>query len=168
MATAVTLKESDGTEIYPVTDISLVNNGIHADAIDVATPVPPVETAMIADGAVTNAKLDWSNIVETVSVSSYITPASGYTLSDTFGYRIGKIVILCFSFQGTIVSGENVIGSCSNNFACDFFGAGRVARWQGGTDNTAITVMCIPGGNCRIYSPAANTQGMATVILVET
>lgn len=127
-----------------------------------------VATAKLADGAVTNAKLDWSNIVETVSVSSYITPASGYTLSDTFGYRIGKMVILCFAFHGTIVSGENVIGSCSNNFACDFFGAGRVARWQGGTDNTAVTVMCIPGGDCRIYSPAANTQGMATVILVET
>lgn len=59
MATAVTLKESDGTDIYPVTDISLVNNGIHAvDAIP-TTEVPPVTTSMIEDGAVTSAKIDW-------------------------------------------------------------------------------------------------------------
>lgn len=57
MATAVTLKEPDGSEIYPVTDISLVNNGIHAVDIEATTPVPAVETAMIADGAVTPAKL---------------------------------------------------------------------------------------------------------------
>lgn len=57
MATAVTLKESDGSEIYPVTDISLVNNGIHAVDIEPTTPVPAVETAMIADGAVTAAKI---------------------------------------------------------------------------------------------------------------
>lgn len=77
MATAVTLKESDGSEIYPVTDISLVNNGIHAVDIEATTPVPAVETAMIADGAVTtdklganavtSAKIDWSTVGSTSS-----------------------------------------------------------------------------------------------------
>ena len=62
MATAVTLKESDGSEIYPVTDISLVNNGIHAVDIEATTPVPAVETAMIADGAVTAAKINWATV----------------------------------------------------------------------------------------------------------
>lgn len=67
MATAVTLKESDGSEIYPVTDISLVNNGIHAVDIEATTPVPAVETAMIADGAVTGEKLSSTAVARTVT-----------------------------------------------------------------------------------------------------
>lgn len=62
MATAVTLKEADGSEIYPVTDISLVNNGIHADDIVPATQVPPITTGLIQDNAVTDAKIDWSTV----------------------------------------------------------------------------------------------------------
>ena len=52
MATAVTLKKPDGTEIYPVTDISLVNDGIHAVDIEATSSVPPISNDMI----------DWSTI----------------------------------------------------------------------------------------------------------
>lgn len=47
MATAVTLKESDGSEIYPVTDISLVNGGISAHDILPASSVAPITSSMI-------------------------------------------------------------------------------------------------------------------------
>lgn len=65
MATAVTLKESDGTEIYPVTDISLVNGGIHADNILPASSVAPITTDQIQDGAVTSPKIDWTTVTTT-------------------------------------------------------------------------------------------------------
>lgn len=92
MATAVTLKESDGSEIYPVTDISLVNNGIHAVDIQATTPVPSVETAMIADGAVTDAKIDWSSMTVT---SGAATVNSTYITHGGIAWRkIGRIVFL--------------------------------------------------------------------------
>lgn len=48
MAKAVTLKDSNSEEVYPVTDISLVNGNI--------------DTGRIADGAVTSSKIDWSTL----------------------------------------------------------------------------------------------------------
>ena len=59
MATkAVTLKNSNDDTVYPVTDISLVNGGIFADTIAPVEAGEQIETAMIADGAVTEAKID--------------------------------------------------------------------------------------------------------------
>ena len=119
MATAVTLKESDGSEIYPVTDISLVNNGIHAVDIEATTPVPAVETAMIADGAVTsakiadgtiatgdiangavtNAKIDWSTVPSTytdcTTTGAQKTPSNGTCKIC----KIGKIVNLQVNYN---------------------------------------------------------------------
>lgn len=61
MATkAVTLKNSNDDTVYPVTDISLVNGGIFADTIAPVEAGEQVETAMIADGAVTEAKIDYA------------------------------------------------------------------------------------------------------------
>ena len=109
MATAVTLKKPDGTEIYPVTDISLVNNGIHAVDIEATTPVPAVETAMLADGAVTSAKIDWS----TVSSSNWnITKDSTYVdtteqvVVRTSPYGIAFVNVL-FKLKATISANVN-------------------------------------------------------------
>ena len=97
MATAVTLKESDGSEIYPVTDISLVNNGIHAVDIEATTPAPAVETAMIADGAVTGAKLDFLSAAGTAVIK---------TVSDLSGAR--KAI---YYADGTLIAVRRVTGS---------------------------------------------------------
>ena len=48
MAKAVTLKNNNNEEVYPVTDLSLVNGNI--------------PTGRIADGAVTSAKIDWTTL----------------------------------------------------------------------------------------------------------
>src|SRR5574344_2010699 len=48
MAKAVTLKNNNNEEIYPVTDISLVNGNI--------------STGRIADNAVTSDKIDWATL----------------------------------------------------------------------------------------------------------
>ena len=77
MAKAVTLKNNNNEEVYPVTDLSLVNGNI--------------PTGRIADNAVTSDKIDWTTIApywKTVatSTSSNVTLPAGYRL-----YRIRLI-----------------------------------------------------------------------------
>ena len=120
MATSVTLKESDGTEIYPVTDISLVNGGIHAVDIEATTPVPAVETAMIADGAVTtakldsgavtNAKVDWSTItssyVAITKNTSYVGNIEAITVRSLGNGLV--FVSIIFKLSANVTAGSNV------------------------------------------------------------
>lgn len=75
MATAVTLKKPDGTEIYPVTDISLVNDGIHAVDIETTSSVPPITSSLI----------DWSSMEHwsiTLSENKTVTQGSAYNYVD--------------------------------------------------------------------------------------
>lgn len=73
MAKAVTLKNNNNEEVYPVTDLSLVNGNIPAGRIaDNA-----ITTPKIADAVVTSDKIDWSTfgnkwvyITSTVSVGT--------------------------------------------------------------------------------------------------
>lgn len=56
MAKAVTLKNNNNEEVYPVTDLSLVNGNIPTGRIaDNA-----ITTPKIADDSVTSAKIDWT------------------------------------------------------------------------------------------------------------
>lgn len=100
MATAVTLKESDGSEIYPVTDISLVNNGIHAVDIEATTPVPAVETAMIADGAVTSGKIDWTTVWQAPLVETAL-----WSASVSFDLKVGchALVMMMSEWVGIVL-----------------------------------------------------------------
>ena len=77
MAKAVTLKNNNNEEIYPVTDLSLVNGNI--------------PTGRIADNAITSAKIDWATLkpywkVVATSTSTNVTLPAGYRL-----YRIRLI-----------------------------------------------------------------------------
>ena len=77
MAKAVTLKNNNNEEVYPVTDLSLVNGNI--------------PTGRIADNAVTSAKIDWTTLkpywkVVATSTSTNVTLPAGYRL-----YRIRLI-----------------------------------------------------------------------------
>lgn len=68
MAKAVTLKNTNNEEVYPVTDISLVNG--------------TVPTSQIANGAVTNTKIDWSTMV---IVAPKVTSGTTMTLTIPAG-----------------------------------------------------------------------------------
>ena len=60
MAKAVTLKNNNNEEVYPVTDLSLVNGNIPTGRIaDNA-----ITTPKIADKAVTSAKIDWTTMMQ--------------------------------------------------------------------------------------------------------
>lgn len=54
MAKSVTLKNSNGDTLYPVTDASLINGSLQASQI----PANSITTDRIYDGAVTTAKID--------------------------------------------------------------------------------------------------------------
>ena len=84
MAKAVTLKNSNDEEIYPVTDISLVNGELPTARIADSA----VTTAKIADSAVTSKKIDWTTFkpywkTVATSTSTSVTLPAGYRL-----YRI--------------------------------------------------------------------------------
>lgn len=116
MATkAVTLKNSNDDTVYPVTDISLVNGGIFADTIAPVEAGEQVETAMIADGAVTSSKLDWSSMPAPilVTVPSHVTKSltswgttEFYTTNVNF--QAGKyLVFFVAAMGGTATNGEH-------------------------------------------------------------
>lgn len=105
MATAVTLKESDGSEIYPVTDISLVNNGIHAVDIAPATQVPPITSSMI----------DWSTMEHwsiTLSGNKTVSQTTAYNYVDipgasvTFTAAVGGVYLVLLNASVTCAGGS--------------------------------------------------------------
>lgn len=96
MAKAVTLKNSNDEEVYPVTDISLVNGDISTGHIaDNA-----ITTDKVADGAVTSDKIDWTTLQKYYKSCAQVNPfnistawtrvvPSGWTL--TFPTNAGEI-----------------------------------------------------------------------------
>ena len=79
MAKAVTLKNNNNEEVYPVTDLSLVNGNI--------------PTGRIADNAVTSAKIDWTTISHvsnvgssTINVDQTVTTLCEVTIPETGVY----------------------------------------------------------------------------------
>ena len=130
MATAVTLKESDGSEIYPVTDISLVNGGISAHDILPASSVAPITTDQIQDGAVTSAKIadgtiatgDIANSAVTSAKVDWSTITSSYVAITKNTSYVGNIeastvrslgnglvfVSIIFKLSANVTAGSNV------------------------------------------------------------
>ena len=91
MAKAVTLKNNNNEEAYPVTDLSLVNGNIPTGRIaDNA-----VTTPKIADGVVTSAKINWttmnhvSNVASsTINVTQTVTTICEVTIPKTGVYFV--------------------------------------------------------------------------------
>lgn len=81
MAKAVTLKNNNNEEVYPVTDISLVNGNIPTGRITDNA----ITTPKIADSAVTSDKIDWA----TLPGSAGATAVSG-KMSGTSWANIGN------------------------------------------------------------------------------
>ena len=109
MAKAVTLKNNNNEEVYPVTDLSLVNGNIPTGRIaDKA-----VTTAKIADKAITSAKVDWttmshvSNVASsTIDVAQTVTTICEVTIPETGVYYASAVVDP--NLLGTEVGNANV------------------------------------------------------------
>ena len=96
MAKAVTLKNNNNEEVYPVTDLSLVNGNIPTGRIADSA----ITTPKIADGAVTSDKIAWTKLQKYYKACSQVNPfniptawkqvtPSGWTL--TFPTNSGEI-----------------------------------------------------------------------------
>lgn len=92
MAKSVTLKNSNNEEIYPVTDLSLVNGNIPTGRIaDNA-----ITTPKIADGAVTSNKIDWTSLTCGIvsNPASDTVPANGRTRIAQITLPKGKYALI--------------------------------------------------------------------------
>ena len=92
MAKAVTLKNNNDEEIYPVTDLSLVNGNIPTGRIaDNA-----ITTPKIADNAVTSDKIDWTTMTCGIvsNPASSTIPANGRTRIAQITLPKGKYAMI--------------------------------------------------------------------------
>lgn len=117
MAKAVTLKNTSDEEIYPVTDLSLVNGNIPTGRIADSA----VTTPKIADGAVTSAKIDWTTMsprwkVLVASDDNHITVPGGYNF-----IRIRAFATMPATSDGRMVMNSNNRVSGSTCFV-NYFG----------------------------------------------
>ena len=103
MAKAVTLKNNNNEEVYPVTDISLVNGNIPTGRIaDNA-----ITTPKIADGAVTSDKIDWTTIMQS---GEWVLVDSASLSSDTAGTSFLQVTVPT-ALQGANVEYKLTIGA---------------------------------------------------------
>ena len=103
MAKAVTLKNNNNEEIYPVTDLSLVNGNITTGRIaDNA-----ITTPKIANGAVTSDKIDWTTLMQS---GEWVLVDSASLSSDTAGTSFLQVVVPT-ALQGANVEYKLTIGA---------------------------------------------------------
>ena len=111
MAKAVTLKNNNNEEVYPVTDLSLVNGNIPTGRIaDNAITAPK-----IANGAVKSAKIDWATFDEsewpafTTATKNNNVNSDGWY--DQYSYTIPADGAYIANFSQQMTNGGN-----SNDF----------------------------------------------------
>lgn len=103
MAKAVTLKNNNNEEVYPVTDLSLVNGNIPTGRIaDNA-----ITTSKIADGTVTSGKIDWTTMMQS---GEWILVDSASLSSDTAGTSFLQVSVPT-ALQGANVEYKLTIGA---------------------------------------------------------
>lgn len=165
MAKAVTLKNSNNEEVYPVTDLSLVNGNIPTGRIaDNA-----VTTSKIADKAVTSDKIDWTKLQKYYKACPQVNPfniptawkqttPSGWTLTfPTNSGEIYKVEIvtgyLCWNGGGLTeldmhlqYSGATEISRASSTMTGTFGGGVSIGRRASGILKATGNSMTVNAG----------------------
>lgn len=193
MATYIkTLKEDNGDITYPQTKAGavLLNNGSdletelsqYVTAEDIASTsalTPPVQTNMIADGAVTSDKIDWTKLQKYYKACSQVNPfnistawkqttPSGWTL--TFSTNAGEIYkveivtgYLCWN-GGTLTeldmhivsSGATVISAVPSTMTGTYGGGVSIGRRASGilkaTGNSMTVKVGVASGSAGNYA----------------
>ena len=160
MTKAVTLKDKNDEVIYPVTDISLVNNGIYADDVVPAQETPVINTPMIEDEAVTAAKIfggvDGGSLANGALVEVVGSATSGTSANYAWKFADGRLI--CFQTY-------NVTGDCTNAWGNCYSGVQMTPK------NYAVTFTHTPvvvaqlncsntSGNC--WLAQANEKGASS------
>lgn len=175
MAKAVTLKNNNNEEVYPVTDLSLVNGNIPTGRIaDNA-----ITTSKIANKAVTSDKIDWTKLQKYYKACSQVNPfniptawkqvtPSGWTLTfQTNAEEIYKVEIvtgyLCWNGGGLteldmhiVSSGATVISSVPSTMTGTYGGGVSIGRRASGilkaTGNSMTVKVGVASGSTGNYA----------------
>lgn len=103
MAKAVTLKNNNNEEVYPVTDLSLVNGNIPTGRIADSA----ITTPKIANGVVTSDKIDWTTLMQS---GEWVLVDSASISSDTDGTSFLNVAVPT-ALQGANVEYKLTIGA---------------------------------------------------------
>ena len=169
MAKAVTLKNNNNEEVYPVTDLSLVNGNIPTGRITDNA----ITTDKIADGAVTQDKISggWKLIGEAngsnktnlpiyldkvyktgtfkVIASGQCNEESWVDLRAYYGTKAGEATLIKTSYTEVDFSGTAVNGSGSDKNNANFIAAGTGRAYLAfSTEATSSN----SGGNWRTWN----------------
>lgn len=169
MAKAVTLKNNNNEEVYPVTDLSLVNGNIPTGRITDNA----ITTDKIADGAVTQDKISggWKLIGEAngsnktnlpiyldkvyktgtfkVIASGQCNEESWVDLRAYYGTKVGEAILIKTSYTEVDFSGTAVNGSGSDKNNANFIAAGTGRAYLAfSTEATSSN----SGGNWRTWN----------------
>lgn len=175
MAKAVTLKNNNNEEVYPVTDLSLVNGNIPTGRIADSA----ITTPKIADAAVTSDKIDWTKLQKYYKACSQVNPfniptawkqttPSGWTLTFTTNAgEIYKVEIvtgyLCWNGGGLteldmhiVSSGATVISAVPSTMTGTYGGGVSIGRRASGilkaTGNSMTVKVGVASGSTGNYA----------------
>lgn len=175
MAKAVTLKNNNNEEVYPVTDLSLVNGNIPTGRITDNA----ITTGKIANKAITSDKIDWTKLQKYYKVCSQVNPfniptawkqttPSGWTL--TFSTNAGEIYkveivtgYLCWNGGGLteldmhiVSSGATVISAVPSTMTGTYGGGVSIGRRASGilkaTGNSMTVKVGVASGSTGNYA----------------
>lgn len=151
MAKAVTLKNNNNEEIYPVTDLSLVNGNIPTGRIaDNA-----VTTPKIANGAVTSDKIaaPYWKVASIVSTNAWTIPA---------GYRFYRLVMRCSTTAPSTASRPAIASSSKSGVAWSNWVSQDSGRATAGTANWNTSSNTIT-----VVAPNTNTTSCAPIVKMD-
>ena len=151
MAKAVTLKNNNNEEVYPVTDLSLVNGNIPTGRIADGA----ITTPKIADGAVTSDKIaaPYWKVVSTVSTNAWTIPA---------GYRFYRLVMRCSTTAPSTASRPAIAASSKSGVAWSSWVSQDTGKATAGTANWNTSQNTIT-----VVAPIANTVGCAPIVKMD-
>lgn len=141
MAKAVTLKNSNDEEVYPVTDISLVNGELPTARI----ADDAITTDKIADEAVTSDKIDWTTLPQ---------GATGLTQQNFKGYfDIGNIRVQYMNLYKTgLNTGEYGYNAWTETWPAPFGN-----NWYCAVANATSDTGNVAGNDLKVVGRTATT-----------
>ena len=164
MAKAVTLKNNNDEEIYPVTDLSLVNGNIPTGRIaDNA-----ITTPKIANVAVTSAKIDWTTMTCGIvsNPASSTIPANGKTRIAQITLPTGKYALIAtasywastYARRCLYISFESLAGGTVNSMKNGAYGTSSGGDTMEVT-NTALVDITAGQATVNVYVNSQDFSG---------
>lgn len=154
MAKAVTLKNNNNEEVYPVTDLSLVNGNI--------------PTGRIADNAVTSDKIDWTTMTCGIvsNPASNTVPANGRTRIAQITLQKGKYALIASASywantaarRGLYISFESSTGGTINSMLNGLYGTATSGDTIEAT-NTALANITAEQATVSVYANSLDFSG---------